>query len=255
MSNLIIKWLIGTDILTDCSLHSTVQYLTKHGNWLNAGSHTLHSHIVPIPPGLSAGHIPLFNPLQMYGFCCSIWCPRSICVPMLSALAQQRPERTFGVWCVWIKGPVSTADPTFLGAEAGEQGGEWGLCSTHPFVSNSTRIKWVLPEKGNPSLFLQAVKGQYPGYWQNPIEHPRADAGGTRHHSLFGAQIFPLSSFPSRSPCCTFVFLCCSSLFSSFSRSLLNSSSNSKFSVPTPCLDWGSDHWFLLSCVFLSKDL
>lgn len=72
MSNLIIKWLIGTDILTDCSLHSAVQYLTKHGNWLNAGSNILDSHIIPIPPRTS--NIPVFNPLQMHRFCYSIWC-------------------------------------------------------------------------------------------------------------------------------------------------------------------------------------
>lgn len=41
MSNLIIKWLIVTAMLTDCSLHSTVQYLTKHGNWMSARSNSL----------------------------------------------------------------------------------------------------------------------------------------------------------------------------------------------------------------------
>lgn len=160
MSNLIIKWLIGTDILTDCSLHSTVQYLTKHGNWLNAGSNILDSHIIPIPP--RACNIPVFNPLRMYRFCCTFGVLGAFVLQCSQLWPRRQNPHLRCVRCV-DKVPCDQRRSHFSGSR-----GSWAGRSSEVFVAHSplcllgdsTRISCALQDKGDPSLFLQAVKGQ-----------------------------------------------------------------------------------------------
>lgn len=81
MSNLIIKWLIVTAILTDCGPHSTVQYLTKHGNWMKARSNSpgfwQHFH-----PSTDLHECTFLWLTPCWGIRCSPW----LCVPLLSAV-------------------------------------------------------------------------------------------------------------------------------------------------------------------------
>lgn len=83
MSNLVIKWLIVTSILTDCSLHSTVQYLTKHGNWMNARSNSpkLSHHFYP-PTDLQECTFLCLTHCNRFSY--GIWSSQRLCVPMLS---------------------------------------------------------------------------------------------------------------------------------------------------------------------------
>lgn len=80
-------------------------------------------------------------------------------------------------------------------------------------------------EKGNPSLFIKAVKGQYPDHRQSPVCKSHSISKSRcwcwryqTQYPLWGSNIPPLL-VPSNLLCCTILFLCCSSLLSSTSRS------------------------------------
>lgn len=84
LSNLIIKWRTVTAILTDCSLHSTVQYLTKHGNWMNARSNSPEFSLQFHPPtDLQKLTFLCLTPCKCMGFAEAFWW---LCVPILSAV-------------------------------------------------------------------------------------------------------------------------------------------------------------------------